>query len=174
MSDYRYFDEKGNEMFPKPIGELTFIGQTGGTPDKLIAILYVESNQLDRNIVSELLEVQPDSAWNPGEKHPYGPPEKGYTRSANWGRWKLQTEKSDSDLDEKIKSLFAKCSSNIEHWQTLSLKYETWLTIVGYFQNWNRELILRKDTLNEIHKRKLNLKFDTYFVGDSNPNSVES
>ncbi len=167
MSDYRYFDETGNEMFTKPQGELTDIGQIGGSPDKSTVILYVESEMLDRTIVSQLLEVQPDLAWNPGEKHPYGPPHKKYTRAAKWGRWRLQSEKDDLDIETKINLLLDKCSKNLNHWIELSNKYEVCLTIVGYFSNWNRELFFSKSTLKAIHERSINLKCDIYLLGDS-------
>ena len=124
MSDYRYFDETGKEMFPKPVGELTHVSQVGGNPEKTIVILYVESANLKGKIVSELLNVEADESWDPGERHPYGSPSLGYSRSANWGRWKLQSEKDDSNIETKIISLFQKCSNNFENWRTLTSKYD--------------------------------------------------
>jgi hypothetical protein len=164
MPDYKYFDKTGKEIFPKTVGELTHVTQVGGSPEKTIVILYVESEKLDRTNVSELLNVEPDEAWDPGEKHPYGSPNLGYFRSANWGRWKLQSIKDDSNIESKITSLLQKCSNNLENWRILSSKFEICLTIVGYFNNWNREFFLSNQLINEINKRKLNLKFDVYFL----------
>lgn len=166
MSEYRYFDESGNELFPpEPVGELTHVGSMGGSPDETIVILYVSSDNLDKNLVSDLLEVQPLKAWNPGEKHSYG--KQGYSRIAKWGQWQIESTRDDSDIEAKIISLLKNCSSNFSSWKTLTNKYDVCLTIVGYFNNWNREFFLSKETLKEIQERNISLKFDAYFLGEN-------
>jgi hypothetical protein len=154
-------DKDGNEV--KPVGELEYLFKMGGEFDRTIVILHVDSKNLDKQEVSNLLEIAPTRAWNPHEPHPVG--KRGNIRVVDWGNWKLE-ESNSSSVEAKIETLFDRCSSNLENWQILTSKYDVCLSIVGYLYNWNRELDLSPKILKLISDRNIRLKVDVYFQKD--------
>jgi hypothetical protein len=166
----RFFDEKGIELKPVSVEGLEQIGEIGGKPEKTSVTISVYSEELDKDKVSELLGVSPTKAWNPRERHSSGGKQNKKTRILEWGKWYLSTETNDDPLDAKIENLFALCAPNLETWKWLSEEYETWLTIVGHINNWNREVHLSRKTLKLITDRSLDLVFDIYFDTDDDEN----
>ncbi len=162
----RFFDENGNEYKrpAAPVGELEHIAELGGAPEKTSVTISVYSEQLDKDRVTQLLEVNPTSAWNPNERRADGI--HGKTRIDDWGKWFLATETDDEPLDEKIEKLFAACTQNLDSWLLLSEEYETWLTVVGHINNFNREVRLSRKSLKLIAERNLDFTFDIYFDDD--------
>ena len=159
----RYFDENGSEYTPKLSNDRAVILTAGGVLKETNLTLSVYSKQLDKEKVSNLLGLTPTKAWNPFERHPYGGPHNKKTRILDWGKWYYSTETNVESLDAKIEKLFALCTPNLEIWQRLSEEYQTWLTIVGHLDNWNREANLSRKTLKWIADRSLDLTFDIYF-----------
>lgn len=163
----RFFDAQGNEYHPRstPVEPVEQVGEIGGAPQKTSVTINVYSARLDRGRVSELLQVEPTAAWNPNEKHAHGV--HGMSRIVEWGKWFLSTETDDEPIDEKIERLFAGCAQNLENWRLLSEEYETWLTIVGHIDNFNREVHLSRKSLKLIAERNLDFVFDIYMdTGD--------
>lgn len=148
---------------PKPVEELEYVCEIGGEFDEASVTLSVFSTKLDRHLVTQLLRVNPTKAWNPNEPHPLGT--KGKTRVVDWGKWYLSIEADTMPVEEKIKSLLAQCTDNLEHWHTLACDYEISLTIGGHLKNWNRELDLSPQTLKLLADRNLSLKVDVYLWG---------
>ena len=169
----RFFDADGNEIITpsKPVGELVQIIELGGDFDETADILSVYSEELSREEVSSLLEVQPTKAWNPGEKHAVGTGRSGKTRIIDWGKWMLEVERNHEPVEPKIHNLLRSCTKNLEAWRTVSAKYNTQLTIVAHVENWNRELNLSPETLRLLAERNLMLNVDIYFYGDDDDES---
>lgn len=159
----RFFDEHGNEYKPPaaPVGELEHIAEIGGVPEKTGVTIYVYSERLDKDRVTQLLETAPTAAWNPNERRAYGL--HGKTRIDDWGKWFLSIETDGVSLDEKIEKLFAACTQNLDNWLLLSREYETWLTVVGHINNFNREVHLSRKSLKLVAERSLDFVFDIYF-----------
>ena len=160
----RFFDKDGKEFkyTTDPTSEV--IGEIGGKPEKTGVTISVYSKQLDKDRVTRLLEISPTSAWNPNERRASG--FHGQTRIDDWGKWFLATETDDEPLDEKIEKLFAACTENLDSWRLLSEEYETWLTVVGHINNFNREVRLSRKSLKLIAERNLDFTFDIYFDDD--------
>ena len=160
----RFFDKDGNEFKYTNDPNAEVIGEIGGEPDKTGVIISVYSEQLVKERVTQLLEVSPTAAWNPNEKRAYG--FHGQTRIDDWGKWFLSTETNDEPLDEKIEKLFAACTQNLDSWLLLSQEYQTWFTVVGHINNFNREVRLSRKSLKLIAERNLDFTFDIYFDED--------
>jgi hypothetical protein len=157
----RFFDKDGDEFKYAADRNAEIIGEIGGKPEKTSVTISVYSGRLDKDRVTKLLEVNPTKAWNPNERRASG--YHGRTRIDDWGKWFLSTETNDKPLNEKIEKLFSICTRNLSDWHLLSEEYETWLTIVGHINNWNREVHLSRTTLKLIAERNLALTYYIYF-----------
>ena len=147
-----------------PDGDLEYLCEIGGGFDETSVTLSLYSERLDRRRVSDLLDVTPTKAWDPGERHPLG--NKGKTRICEWGKWYLSTDSDTRPVEEKIRELLDRCSPDLEHWKQLSSDYDMWLEVRGHMNNWNRELNLSVESLRMLTDRNLDLKVDVYFDGD--------
>ncbi len=166
----RIFDADGNEITPppKPVQELEHLCEMGGEFDETSVTLSVYSKNLDREEVTQLLGVQPTTAWNPGERHPIGKRGSGKTRIVDWGKWYLTIDRNRSPVEPKIRKLLQQCTPSLESWHRLASKYEIWLTIDAHLGNWNRELDHAPDVLQLLSERRLMLKVDVSFCrGDT-------
>ena len=126
--------------------------------------LFVRSETLNRNEVTELLGVEPTRAWNPGERHPISK-DSTITRVVDWGQWQLKIYDNRSSVEFKIQKLFQQCTSNLEAWRTLRAKYEVWLTVGVYPDDWHSESTLSPETLLLLVERQLPLEWGTYYFG---------
>ena len=160
----RVFDADGAEISFPLDNELEYVCEIGGYVDETLITLSVHSEHLDRDEVTTLLGVQPTKAWNPGERHPIG--KTGRTRVTDWGKWLLQGDHDNNPVEPKILHLLQRCTPDFNAWHILTSKYDVWLTIVGYFENWNRELDLSPEILRLLAERQLMLKIDVYFTDD--------
>lgn len=66
------YEPDGTLIEPKPVEELEYVCEIGGEFDKTSVTLSVSSRNLDRHLVTQLLEVNPAKAWNLNEPHPLG------------------------------------------------------------------------------------------------------
>ncbi len=149
----------------KPVGELEYICEIGGSFDETRAILYVYSENLDKDEVSSLLGVSPTKAWNPNEPHFVGK-SKSRKITKPFGKWWIESKRDYSEVVPKIESLLNQCTKDMEIWRTLTEKYECWMCIVGHLNNWNRELNLPVSLLQMLSERNLDLNVDVYFDGE--------
>ena len=160
----RFLDKDGNEFKYASDPNAKVIGEIGGKPEKTSVTISIYSKRLDKDKVTQLLEIVPTSAWNANERHVIG--FHGQTRITDWGKRFLKTETNDEPIDEKIEKLFAACTRNLDAWLLLSEEYETWLAIVGHINNFNREIHLSQKSLKLIGERNLDFVFDIYFDDD--------
>ena len=168
----RIFDTKGREITPPAspnLTEMEHVCEIGGQFDETLVQLSVYSEVLDRHEVTTLLEIKPTKAWNPGEQHPIGNG-KGGSCIVDWGKWLLTTELDRNPAGPKIQDLLQQCTSNLTSWHTLASKFDTSVTIVGYLENWNRQLELEPAVLQLIADRNLRLNVDVYTSIDDDPN----
>ena len=150
----------------KPTGKTLQNITLGGTFDETAVTLEVYSKNLDRHEVTRLLEVQPTKAWNPGESHFLGKGKSGQTRIVDWGKWWLRIEYDESPAADKIRTLLDRCTESLQNWRILAEKYDVRLKISGEMMNWNRELDLPTDVLQQIVERGVQLTFDVYCYCD--------
>lgn len=162
----KIFDPDG-EVIKKtmPVGELEHLCEIGGGFDQTSVTLSLYSERLDRRHVTDLLDVTPTKAWDPGERHPFG--NKGNTRTCEWGKWYLSTDLDTRPIEEKIREILDQCSPDLDHWKQLSSDYDMWLEVCGHLNNFNRELNLSVELLCMLTVRNLDLKVDVYFDGDN-------
>ena len=161
------YEKDGTEIRPK--GDLEYICPIGGEFDETKVVLCAYSKQLDKQEVSNLLEVAPTKAWNPNEPHPMGNKER--IRVVDWGKWSFECSTPVS-VEQQIEILLSQCTNNLEHWRLLTEKYEVWLSVVGYLHNWNRELDLSSRVLRLLVDRNLALKVDVYFYRDREEGAI--
>jgi len=162
----RFFDQDGNEIKQEPINvdDQEFIGEIGGNCDEYSIGLNFYSEELDKDEISNLLNHKPTKSWNPNELHPIGNGQK--FRKTNWGKWYLQSDREKIDLNLKIQKLLQQLNNDLDVWIKLTTKYECWIDIAGYMENWNRTLSINKYTLKLLAERNLEITFDAYYYGN--------
>tara|TARA_R110000850_G_scaffold78437_7_gene169630 strand:+ start:323 stop:838 length:516 start_codon:yes stop_codon:yes gene_type:complete len=159
----RWFDAEGKEIQKKPMNsnDMEFITEIGGELEESIVGINFYSFQLNKDEISELLGAKPSKAWNPNELHPFG--NRGGSRMTNWGKWYLNSARDQNDINDKVKLLFDGLTKNLEHWKTLTSKYEVWVDIAGYINNWNRGFRLDQQSMKLLVDRNLEVVFDIYY-----------
>ena len=140
--------------------------EVGGAFDETAIILTVFSESLDKDRVTELLDLKPTKAWNPGERHPVGNGKSGRTKITDWGKWWYESERNHEPVEPKIFKLFNHATNDLEVWRMLSSEHKIWLTVSAHLDNWNRELSLSPSILKMISERHLELNVDVYFDGE--------
>jgi hypothetical protein len=166
MSPTRWFDENDKEIIREPINpdEIEPIAEIGGNFEEFRVGINFYSKKLDRDEITKLLGAEPTKSWNPNERHPIG--NKNKTRITDWGKWYMNSERDSTDLNEKLNNLFSTLTMDLEKWKILTEKYETWVDVSGYMENWNRAFTLKTETMKMLTDRNLEIVFDIYFYGD--------
>lgn len=59
---------------------------------------------------------------------------------------------------------------DLEKWKILTLKYETWIDVAGYMENWNRGFTLKSEIMKMLSDRNLKIEFDIYYYGNEDGN----
>lgn len=156
----RFFDADGNEFKITPDPNSEVVLTVGSDLEQTGVTLHIYSEKLDKDRVTQLLQVDPTDAWNANERHSYG--FHGKTRIDNFGKWFLSIEIDDEPINEKIERLFSGCTQNLESWLLLSEEYETWLTIAGYMNRLNQKVRLSRQSMKLIAERNLDFHFDIW------------
>lgn len=149
-----------------PQGEMEKIC-TMGTPFSESSIaLCAYSPSLSKDRVTERLCVQPTSAWNPGEPHLVGNGKNAGERVDAWGKWILSSARDSEEIEKKVLELLSLCTTDLDRWVAITGDYQVWLEICVDMSDWNHELLLSSRLLNMLAERKLELKFDAFYVGE--------
>jgi hypothetical protein len=166
MSPTRWFDEKGKEIIREPVNldETEHIAEVGGSFEEFSVGINFYSENLDKDEITKLIGAEPTKSWNPGERHPIGNSQK--TRITDWGKWYLTTERDSKDLNQKISELLDDLTTDLNIWKMLTSKYEAWIDVAGYMENWNRGFILKPETMKLLTERNLEVAFDIYYDPD--------
>lgn len=162
----RWFDENGNEIIREPVNlnETEHIAEIGGSFEEFSVGVNFYSEHLDKGEITELIGSKPTKAWNQGERHPIGNTKK--TRITDWGKWYLSSQRDSKDLNLKLQELFDSLTSDLNKWRTLTTKYESWIDVAGYMDNFNRGFSLKPEILKMISDRNIEIVFDIYYDGD--------
>jgi len=163
MSPTKWFDENGKEIIREPVNpnEMEHIAEIGGTFEEFSVGVNFYSKKLDRQEITKLIGVEPTKSWDPGERHPVGNSKR--TRITDWGKWYLTTKRDNTDLNIKLKDLLDSLTSDLENWRILTSKYETWVDVAGYMENWNRGFTLKPEIMKMLSDRNLEIVFDIYY-----------
>jgi hypothetical protein len=162
------FDSDGKERpIPKcpPVEELTHICEIGGQFDRCWVCVEFNSPDLDSESITNGLGLNPTQSWNAGEPHSMGG-KSGRMRIVDYGKWMLKIDSTEISVGDTIDKIFASASQDIDTWRTLASKYQGYVSLVGYANNWNREFDMNLSTLSHIVERGLSLNIDAYFYGD--------
>lgn len=171
----RWFDENGKEIIREPVNfeELELITEVGGELEQSSLGINFYSEHLDKDEITELIGIQPTKSWNPNERHRMG--NRGLYRMTNWGKWYFHTERDSRDINIKIDELLSKLTPNLNIWNKLTSKYEVWMDVAGYMNNWNRGFKLSPESMRMLSDRNLDIFFDLYFEEqDEEENSPQS
>ncbi|WP_172205372.1 DUF4279 domain-containing protein [Niveibacterium sp. COAC-50] len=162
------FDADGNEV-PQPpaprMEELTHICEIGGQFDACSIYVEFQSPNLDRDLITKTVGLNPTKAWNAGEKRPHGNGRSGLMRVDDIGKWCLRVDSSNLPVNESIANIFATASQDVEAWRSISSAYVGRVALVGHASNWNREFNISVDNLSKFVERGLSLSIDAYFDG---------
>ena len=145
-------------------GQMEHIAVIGGVFEEFSVGVNFYSKKLDRQEITKLLGKDPTKSWNPNERHPIGSSNK--TRITDWGKWYLNSKRDKIDLNIKLKDLLESLTSDLEVWKYLTSKYEAWIDVAGYMENWNRGFTLNTDIMKILSDRNLKIEFDIYFNGN--------
>ena len=166
MKPTKWFDDEGNEIIREPVdpANMEHVAEIGGNFEEFSVGLNFYSEHLDKDEITSLIGKEPTKSWNPGERHPVGNSKR--TRITDWGKWYLTTERDSKDLNQKICELLEGLTKDLGRWKELTSRYETWIGVAGYMQNWNRSFSLKPETMNELAERNLEVVFDIYYDPD--------
>jgi len=167
MTPTRWFDVNGDEIIREPINldETEHIAEIGGNFEEFSVGINFYSEHLDKDEITSLIGAQPTKAWNQGERHQVGNSKK--SRITDWGKWYLTTKRDSTDLNIKLKDFLESLTSDLEKWKLLTSKYESWIDIAGYMNNWNRGFSLKLEILKMISDRNIEIVFDIYYDGEN-------
>jgi len=170
MDSIRWFDEDGKEIIHEPVNlnETEPIAEIGGVFEEFSVGLNFYSKTLDRQEITKLLGVEPTKSWNANERHSVGNTKK--TRITDWGKWYLNSKRDKTDLNIKLKDLLESLTMDLEKWKILTSKYEAWIDVAGYMENWNRGFSLNADIMKMLSDRNLKIEFDIYYDGNEDEN----
>ncbi len=173
MSPTRWFDENGKEIIREPVNldETEHIAEIGGNFEEFSVGLNFYSENLDRQEITELIGEKPTKSWNPGERHSVGNSKK--TRITEWGKWYLTSKRDKTDLNVKLKDLLHSLTMDLGKWKILTSKYEAWIDVAGYMENWNRGFTLKPEVMKMVSDRNLEIVFDIYYDGEEEENENE-
>ncbi|WP_299579854.1 DUF4279 domain-containing protein [uncultured Sunxiuqinia sp.] len=166
MSSTRWFDENGEEIIREPVNldETDHIAEIGGTFEEFSVGVNFYSKDLDRHEITRLIGAEPTKSWNPDERHPIGNSNK--TRITDWGKWYLTSKRDNTDLNKKLEDLLNLLTSDLECWKKLTSKYDAWIDVAGYMENWNRGFSLKPEIMRMLSDRNLEVVFDIYYDGE--------
>jgi hypothetical protein len=124
--------------------------------------LRVCGDSLDPDEITRLLGERPNHGVSKGQEFPLG----SVRARAPTGVWSLTLEGAETkSIDNQIRALFERVSSDREVWRNLARQYSTEL-FVGVFQSeLNQGLVVSRGVLQEIAERELQLGLDIYFTG---------
>jgi hypothetical protein len=149
---------------PEPVGELTVVLEVGVQFEVFRIYLNFNHRDLRRQEISNLLGLQPNKAWNAGERHHIGNGRSGRTRVDEFGLWSYQVEqKNRQDLSQVITEFFESNACSTEAWCKIATAWNGKLWIVGETEGRNREVALSSEALKAIANRGLTFNFDAYF-----------
>jgi len=166
MDKIRWFDENDNEIIRENINseEMVHIAEIGGRFEEFSVGLNFYSKSLNQIEITECLGAKPSKALNPNEKHPIGNGKN--SRITNWGKWYFTSKRDKTDLNIKLEELLGKFTNDLEKWKILTSKYESWIDVAGYMDNWNRGFSLKPEIMKLIAERNLEIVFDIYHDED--------
>jgi hypothetical protein len=166
MNSTRWFDENDNEIIRENISsdEMEQIAEVGGSFEEFSVGLNFYSKSLDRMEITNCLGAKPTKAWNANEKHPIGNAKR--SRITDWGKWYFKSKRDKTDLNTKLEDLLATFTNDLEKWKLLTTKYESWIDVAGYMDNWNRGFTLKPSVMKLIADRNLEIVFDIYHDED--------
>jgi len=166
LNPTRWFDETGKEIIREPVNmdDTEVIAEVGGGFDEFSVGINFYSENLDREEITDLLGVHPTKSWNPGEMHKIGNGRR--SRITDWGKWYLSTKRDSVDVNEKLISLIESMTKDLEAWKHLTDKYESWVDVAGYMDNWNRGFRFKPEVMKALSERNLEVVFDIYYDGD--------
>lgn len=73
------------------------------------------------------------------------------------------SNRDNSDLNDKLKVLIESLTTDLDVWKVLTSKYDAWVDVAGYMENWNRGFTLNIETMKMLIDRNLKIEFDIYF-----------
>jgi hypothetical protein len=165
MDKIRFFDKNGKEIIREPLNldKVEHIAEIGGTIEKFSIGLNFYSENLQRKEITQILGIEPTKSWNAGEKHQVGNTNK--TKITPWGKWHITLKRDGKDLNTKIEELLNPMTNDLKKWKYLTTKYEGWIDVAGYMENWNRGFTLETRIMKMLFDRNLEIVFDMYYYG---------
>ncbi|ESU24559.1 hypothetical protein FLJC2902T_31990 [Flavobacterium limnosediminis JC2902] len=170
MNSARWFDENGKEIIKERanLDESECVAEIGGIFEEFSVGVNFYSNKLNKQEITELLGVEPTKSWNPNERHSVGNSNK--TRITNWGKWYLSSKRDKTDLNVKLTNLLQSLTTDLDKWKILTSKYEAWIDVAGYMENWNRGFTLNPEIMKMLSDRNLKIEFDIYYYSTEDEN----
>lgn len=122
--------------------------------------LQISGDDLVPSELTELLGREPTLGVRKGERflatH-------GREIEAKSGMWNLgRGYLSPPDLDGQISSLLQELPKDFAIWRELTARFECWLSVGGYFEDWTGGFSFKPSTLSLLVERDLPIDFDLY------------
>ena len=127
----------------------------------------ISDDNLNPTEISSLLGAEPSRGVRKGETF-YG--QQGRPVQARTGMWQIGSGYSTApELDAQIAALLNRMTNNLKVWTKLTRRYNCYLSVGGWFNDWTGGFTLKAATLRLLGERGLSLDFDLYAPAASPP-----
>jgi hypothetical protein len=166
----------------KPERKLVWVA--GGSMDKCSVSLRFFGEDLDPDELTQILGVEPSSAYRKGDIFRGKKHDKIYKT----GSWRLRSQRSDIDLEDQINGLLNKLPSDeviagsvvsrqsnddLGVWLDLTTRFQVDLFCGLWMKRWNRCVDFQAAILQRIAERGLSIGLDIYVDYDLEEDSTE-
>ncbi|MDP1911755.1 DUF4279 domain-containing protein [Brevundimonas sp.] len=122
--------------------------------------LRFAGEDLDPEVVSHALGLQPDKSYRKGEIASWG---RFKGRAAESGSWHLSVPVSEpGDLEAQITDLLARATSDVSAWRNMADSYSGNLFCGLFMKTMNEGLSLSATTMGALGARGIELQLDIY------------
>jgi hypothetical protein len=127
---------------------------------RALAALLIFGDDLIPDEVTALLGVSPKLGMKMGEKFLAS---HGGEIDSPTGKWILGCDyRSPPNLDEQISQLLSGLPSDAKTWSDLTNRFDCYLSVGAYFNDWTGGITLEPATLKLLVERNLPIDFDMY------------
>lgn len=124
----------------------------------------------DPGVVTEMMGIEPTTAWVAGERYASPSPNARRTHS----RWSLESGLSDAEpLEDHFAALLMRLEAKRLEIDRVVQRFSTRIGVAQYFHEANPQFVLEPDMLRRLAELRLSIYFDQYCLGEYEGNHPE-
>lgn len=134
-----------------------FYSGAGGEVDECLLMLRLFGDELEPELITELLGVEPTKAYRKGDSRNGNASVRERT-----GLWLLEWHRSKECANSQLRRVLAVLPQDLTIWQDLSGRFSAEFKIHLFLARWCRGTVLSSDVIKMISDRGLGLNIDIY------------